>query len=100
MSKVALIARGGKRRNGAFDQVFRDFIEKARWLGGLVFAEDAPPRGTRQDQPRPRPGHADVAQSPLLFELLLALARTGMRKQLLLETGHHDHRKFEAFRAV
>ena len=47
-----------------------------------------------------RARHPDVAQPPLLLELLLVVARPRVRKQPLLQAGDDDDRELEALGAV
>ena len=49
---------------------------------------------------RPRARHADVAEPPLLLELLFVLARSRVREQPFLEAGEDDDRKLEPLGAV
>ena len=99
-ARSSLIRRLGKRGQLAIEELLRDFVDEPRRLTGLILAEDTAARRAGQDETRPRPGHADVAEPSLLLELLFVVARSRMREQSFLEAGEHDHRKLEPFGAV
>ena len=89
-----------KRWREALDELRRDFVDEARRLARLVFAEHPAPRRAGQHEALPRPRHADVAEPPFFLELLLVVARARVRKQAFFEPGQDDRRKLEALRAV
>jgi hypothetical protein len=80
--------------------MFRNLLEESGGLCGLVFTKHPPASRARQHQPLARSREADVAEAPLLLDLLFVLGRTGVREEAFFHAGDDDDRKFESLGGV
>ena len=83
----------------ALDALRRQLVEEARGQVVRAVAVERPRGRVRHRQPFLRPGHAHVAEAPLLLERVL-LDRPRMREDPLLHPDHEDALELEALRVV
>src|SRR5581483_11497368 len=83
----ALVAAlvSGEQRLDPLDELGRHFVHEARRLHRLVLTEYAPPRGAGEHQLVARARHADVAEAPLLVELVFLVEAALVREDAFLE---------------
>src|SRR5262245_7185605 len=78
---------------------FRHLAEEPRRLPHAI-AVNPPVERPGEEKPLLGPGHADVAEPPLLLDLLGVVHRAGVRKHALFQPRHEHRGEFEALGRV
>src|SRR5207302_6176680 len=78
------------------DKSRRNILEKARRQVQVGAPEQMSPERVKQVETILRPGHADIREAPLFFELLGRVEAPAVREKTLLHPQHEDNLKLEA----